>query len=167
MKWILDACTLIYLVKAQLFNDFMGLISEPLVIDSSVYDEVVVQGKKNKYSDAFEAERYLNQYQIPIISVDISSEIHRFKDPGETSCYIIARQEGICLTSDDRAYKKFQFQNIEVMKLDYYYFLSCIQEKISEEELFSTLENLEKVNATHPKTILFFHKQLKKMRNTK
>ena len=107
MRWILDACTLIYLIKTDMFSKFMTLVEFPVVIDSSVYQEVVVYGKKNKYPDANDAEISLNEFKIPVISIDISEELFRFRDPGETSCYILAKEDGICLTSDDRAYKKF------------------------------------------------------------
>lgn len=36
MRWILDACTLIYLIKTNLFENFVDLIDYPLMIDSSV-----------------------------------------------------------------------------------------------------------------------------------
>ena len=45
MRWILDSCTLIYLIKAKLFNQFIEIVEFPVVIDSSVYQEVVINGK--------------------------------------------------------------------------------------------------------------------------
>jgi len=167
MKWILDACTLIYLVKAQLFNQFMDLVEVPVVIDSSVYDEVIIQGKKNKYPDAFKTEKLLNQYQIPIISVDVASDIHLFTDPGETSCYIIAKQEGICLTSDDRAYKKFLLEELKVMRVDSFYFEMLNQNRITEAEFISILKKLENFSATKPKSIVFFMEKLYQRRRVK
>ena len=116
MRWILDACTLIYLIKAKIFTKFMELINYPVVIDSSVYQEVVIDGKANNYPDAIEAEKLLNNYRIPIISIDVSKELFRFVDPGETSCYLLGMEDGICLTSDDRAYRKFMKENLETNK---------------------------------------------------
>ena len=107
MRWILDACTLIYLIKAKLFDHFMEVADLPVVIDSSVFQEVVIDGKANKYPDAIEAEEILNKYRIPVISIDVTKDLFRFIDPGETSCYLLAKEEGICMTSDDKAYKKF------------------------------------------------------------
>ncbi len=71
MRWILDACTLIYLVKAKIFKTFMQVVSNPVVIDSSVFQEVIIEGKEHQYLDAFEAELLLNEYHIPVISINV------------------------------------------------------------------------------------------------
>lgn len=161
MRWILDSCTLIYLIKAKLFSEFMDLIKFPLVIDSSVYEEAVIKGKVKKYPDAGEVEFALNKFKIPVISIDISQDLNRFNDPGETSCYILAKEDGICLTSDDRAYKKFISEDLKVMKVDTFYFELLNKNHISEDEFFRILKKLEIINATKPKSILFFMEKLK------
>ena len=74
MRWILDACTLIYLVKAKLFTRFMELVNIPVIIDSSVFQEVVIEGKAKNYHDAIEAEKILNNNRIPVISIDITKD---------------------------------------------------------------------------------------------
>ncbi|MBD3230115.1 MAG: hypothetical protein GF329_18195 [Candidatus Lokiarchaeota archaeon] len=63
--------------------------------------------KKFNFPDAFEAEKSLNNFKIPVISIDVSEQLNWFIDPSETSCYILSEEEGICLTNDDRAYKNF------------------------------------------------------------
>jgi predicted nucleic acid-binding protein len=161
MRWILDSCTLIYLIKAKLFSEFMDLIKFPLVIDSSVYEEAVIKGKVKKYPDAGEVEFALIKFKIPVISIDISQDLNRFNDPGETSCYILAKEDGICLTSDDRAYKKFISEDLKVMKVDTFYFELLNKNHISEDEFFRILKKLEIINATKPKSILFFMEKLK------
>ena len=165
MRWILDACTLIYLIKAKIFTKFMEIINYPVVIDSSVYQEVVIDGKAYNYPDAIEAERFLNNYRIPIISIDVSKELFRFIDPGETSCYLLAMEDGICLTSDDRAYRKFMKENLKVMKIDSFYFEKCNGNHIKEAEFLEILNKLESVNATKPKSILFFMKKLQEKKD--
>jgi len=165
MRWILDSCTLIYLIKTKLFSEFMELIKFPLVIDSRVYEEVVIKGKAKKYPDASEAESALNKFKIPVISIDVSQEINRFNDPGEASCYILAKEEGICLTSDDRAYKKFLAEDLKVMRVDSFYFEMLNQNRIAEGRFIYTLKKLEGINATKPKSILFFMEKLKQRRD--
>ena len=160
MRWILDACTLIYLIKTDLFSKFMTLVEFPVVIDSSVYQEVVVYGKKNKYPDANDTEISLNEFKIPVISIDISEELFRFRDPGETSCYILAKEDGICLTSDDRAYKKFIKEEQKAMRLDSFYFEKLNQKKLTEAEFLIILKKLEAIHATKPKSFLFFLEKL-------
>ncbi len=163
MRWILDACTLIYLIKAKIFNHFIEMVEFPVVIDSSVYQEVVIKCKANKYPDAIEAEEFLNENRIPVISVDVSKEISRFIDPGETSCYLLAQEEGICLTSDDKAYKKFLNENLKAMRIDNFYFEKLNQNRLKKKDFLLILNKLESVNATKPKSILFYMKKLQKM----
>lgn len=160
MRWILDACTLIYLIKAKLFRQFIDLVDFPVFIDSSVYQEVVIEGKVNNYPDAIEAEALLNEFRIPIISIDVSKDLFRFVDPGETSCYLLAIEGGVCLTSDDRAYQKFLNENLNVMRIDTFYFEKFNQNQIKKHEFLTILNKLESVNATKPKSILFFMKKL-------
>lgn len=160
MRWILDACTLIYLIKAKLFRQFMDIVDFPVVIDSSVYQEVVIEGKVNNYPDAIEAETLLNEFRVPIISIDVSKDLFRFVDPGETSCYLLAIEGGICITSDDRAYLKFLNENLEVIRIDTFYFEKFNQTQIKKQEFLFILNKLESVNATKPKSILFFMKKL-------
>jgi len=160
MRWILDACTLIYLIKAKLFRQFIDLVDFPVVIDSSVYQEVVIEGKVNNYPDAIEAEALLNEFRVPIISIDVSKDLFRFVDPGETSCYLLAIEGGICITSDDRAYQKFLNANLEVIRIDTFYFEKFNQNQIKKQEFLIIMNKLESVNATKPKSILFFMKKL-------
>jgi len=163
MRWILDACTLIYLIKAKLFNHFMEIVEFPVVIDSSVYQEVVINGKANNYPDAIEAEEILNENRVPVISIDVSKDLFRFIDPGETSCYLLAKEEGICLTSDDNAYKKFLNENLKAMRIDNFYFEKLNQNRLKKTDFFLILNKLESVNATKPKSILFYMKKLQEM----
>ncbi len=167
MRWILDACTLIYLIKAKLFNHFMEIVEFPVVIDSSVYQEVVINGKANNYPDAIEAEEILNENRVPVISIDVSKDLFRFIDPGETSCYLLAIEEGICLTSDDNAYKKFLNENLKAMRIDNFYFEKLNQNRLKKPDFLQILNKLESVNATKPKSILFYMKKLQEIEENK
>ena len=167
MRWILDACTLIYLIKAKLFNHFMEIVEFPVVIDSSVYQEVVINGKANNYPDAVEAEEILNENRVPVISIDVSKDLFRFIDPGETSCYLLAIEEGICLTSDDKAYKKFLNENLKAMRIDNFYFEKLNQNQLKKTEFLLVLNKLESVNAIKPKSILFYIKKIQEMEENK
>ena len=167
MRWILDACTLIYLIKANLFSEFIELTEYPIVIDSSVYQEVVINGKASKYPDASNAEVKLNKFKIPVISIDVSEELNRFRDLGETSCYILAKEDGICLTSDDRAYKKFIKAEQKVMRLDSFFFEKFERNQLTEAEFITILKKLEFFNATKAKSILFFLNEVQKKKEVK
>ena len=167
MRWILDACTLIYLIKAKLFKQFIELVKYPVVIDSNVYQEVVIEGKANNYSDAFEAESLLNEFRIPIISIDVSKDLYRFIDSGETSCFLLAQEQGVCITSDDRAYRKLWNENVQVIRLDTFYYEKCRQNQINKNEFLFILNKLESIYATKAKSILFFMNKLQEMEEDK
>ena len=167
MRWILDACTVIYLIKAKLLKQFINLVEYPVVIDSNVNQEVVIEGKAYNYPDAFEAESLLNEFRIPIISIDVSKDLFRFNDPGETSCFLLAQEQGVCITSDERAYRKLLNENVKVIRLDTFYYENFRQNEINKSEFLSILNKLESVNATKPKSILFFMKKLQEKEDDK
>ncbi|MFO8018064.1 MAG: hypothetical protein R6U96_05470 [Promethearchaeia archaeon] len=153
---------MIYLVKTELLENFVNLIDYPLIIDSSVHEEVVLNGKRQNYKDAFEAEKLLKQFRIPVIPIDVSKHLVLFRDAGETSCYILAKEEGICLTSDERAYKKFLKHGKKVIRLDTFYFRKCVEGRLTRKEFMTILNRLKSANATKPKSILFFMEKLEK-----
>lgn len=157
MRFILDANAMIYLAKAHLFEMFMKLIkNNDLVIDNNVYNEVVERGIENRYADAYLAKDFLETFRIPVISVDISSDLQKFRDPGETSCYLLAEEDGICITSDIRATKKFENHNIEYMELDLFFFQQFLKKNIGKLEFIKILNDLKRVNGTTANRISVF-----------
>ena len=150
MRWILDANTLIYLIKANLQDQFLQLIHDPAIIDSSVYEEVVEQGIARGHLDAIAAKRFLEENQVPIIPVDVSNDITYFKDAGEASCYVLAKQSGTCITSDTRALKKLKTAGASGMQLDVFFLTKFLENNIDETTLESILDDLLQVNGTTP-----------------
>ncbi len=148
MRWILDANALVYIVKAKLTDSFIDLTNKDVVIDTSVYQEAVVDGIAQNHIDALEVKKFLERNQIPSIPVDISNDIGRFKDAGETSCFLLARQEGICLTSDTRAFKKFKNQGVSCMQPDIFFLTKFLEKRIGEVDLERALDALLEVYAT-------------------
>jgi len=61
MRFILDANAFIYLVETSLSQEFTNLSEVDLVIDKSVYNEVVEKGMENKYPDAYNAKDFLEK----------------------------------------------------------------------------------------------------------
>ena len=62
MRIILDANSLIYMIKTNLFIRFTELTSNPIVIDTSVYKEVVEDGQsvKVKIEDINQEEKRIS-----------------------------------------------------------------------------------------------------------
>ncbi|MHA1764904.1 MAG: hypothetical protein ACTSVK_01470 [Promethearchaeota archaeon] len=156
VRWILDACSLISLIQSNQFENFINLAQYPIIIDTSVYTEVVVQGKKFHYPDAEKAELILKKYKIPIIPIDISNDLQLFRDPGETSCFVLGKESGITITADRRAYNKFLKHQIHVMKIEQFFFQKFKYKKINSEMLLSVLLTLEKVHAISVKEYYYF-----------
>ncbi len=156
MRLILDANALIYLVKTNLSQEFIQLIDDDIVIDKSVYNEVVERGIDNKYPDAYNAKDFLEKNQIPIIPVDITSDLSKFRDPGETSNYILAKEDGVCISSDIRANKKFENLGIPFMELDTFFYNQLLKKKIDKEKLINILYELKAVNGTSANRVSVF-----------
>ena len=156
MRFILDANALIYLVKTGLAQDFINLTEDDVIIDKSVYNEVVEKGMENKYPDAYNAKDFLEKNQIPIIPIDIKSDLSKFRDPGETSCYILAKEEGICISSDIRANDKFKNLNVAFMELDSFFFNQLLKKRIDKKRFINILNELKSVNGTSANRISVF-----------
>ena len=156
MRFILDANALIYLVKTGLSQEFINLSEVDLVIDKTVYNEVVEKCMESKYPDAYNARNFLEKNQIPIIPTDISSDLSKFRDAGETSCYILAKKEGICISSDIRANKKFKNLNVAFMELDTFFYNQLLKKKIDKKRFINILSELKGVNGTSANRISIF-----------
>jgi hypothetical protein len=162
MNLIIDANPLIYLCKTNLFQRFMALTTNPIQIDTSVYKEVVEDGIKANYPDAYVAKKYIEDYKIPIIPMDVTNDLIYFRDPGETSCYLLAKQGGICLTTDNQARKKMKQLGIDSLQLDELFFNMGLEKKITINEFELIISKLEKVYATTSSRSIIFVTELKR-----
>jgi len=151
MRWILDACTLIYLVKSELFEKFHSLSDNDIHIDTSVYEEAVIEGKNRNCQDAFLVENILKKFKIPVIPVEIKEFYDLFHNPGETSTFILAKEDGVGITSDRRAYNKFYQKKIRVIKLEQFFFQKYTERKLDIQILKEILKKLEDVWAISSK----------------
>lgn len=161
MDLIIDANALIYLCKTNLFQRFITL-SPSIRIDTSVYKEVVEDGIKNNHPDAFIAMKFLEDYKIPVTPTDITNTLKFFRDPGETSCFLLAQQGGICITTDNRARIKMKYFGVDTLQLDEFFFNMALKKKIPIHELEAILSKLEQVYATTSSRSRIFINELKK-----
>ena len=160
MRWIIDSCTLIYLCKTGLFEIFIEVLKYPVVIDTSVYEEVVIKGIELGYKDALIAKENLTKFRISIIPIDVSKHLKDIGNAGETSCFLLAKESGVIITSDIRAYKKLLKKNIPIIKLEKMFYEKYIQKSISKLQLFDILDGLESVWAITPKQNLELRKKI-------
>jgi hypothetical protein len=112
-----------------------------------VYHEVVERGKVRNKPDSDQADQYLKDNNIPIIPVNIARDIMHFKDAGEASCYVLAKSEGVCITNDIRAMKKFRSRQVDAIPFEIFFGKRYREGRLSETEFEGILEELVKVNA--------------------
>ncbi|HUX98280.1 MAG TPA: hypothetical protein VMV49_01885 [Candidatus Deferrimicrobium sp.] len=139
---------------------FIELTKDPIMIDKNVYEEVVEEGIKRGYSDANQISAILQTHNIPIIPVDIHADLYKFRDPGETSCFLLARKEGVCITCDQRATKKMALYGVLGIQLDNFFYQQYLNENITRNKILEVLDKLEGVNATTPERKLVFLKSI-------
>jgi hypothetical protein len=138
MKFVLDSCILINLVKTNTFEQLKNLVDE-IVIDSHVFEEVVTNGKLYGYKDAFEADLLIKKYKIQIINVDISNDIKFLKDPGETSTFLLINNS-VGLTSDIGVFKKISRRKENILMI-VAFIIACFHlKKITREKLIDWLD---------------------------
>ena len=138
----------------------MKLAGEDIKIDTSVYNEVVEKGEAAGHEDATIARKFLEKFQVPIIPIDISSKILSFRDPGETSCYILTKSADICISSDKRAISKLKTHGTNTIRLDEFFLSQAITKNLSKENFIKYIEKLEKVYATVPERKIQLVKEL-------
>ncbi|MFQ5977001.1 MAG: hypothetical protein ACE5OZ_02575 [Candidatus Heimdallarchaeota archaeon] len=158
----LDACALIYLGKASLLEQILKTVSK-VVIDQEVFEEVVVQGKAGGYADAQAIEATLQNYKIPIIVVNVQQELPFFRDKGETSTFLLSIENRVCVTSDRRAFTKFESRGAEVLRTDTLLFKLLLSQKINYKIAASGLEALLKVGGTTPERFLVISRAMEEM----
>jgi hypothetical protein len=135
----------------------MKLVNDnDVVIDNNVYKEVVEVGIKEKYPDAYDAKDLLENNRIPIIPVNIEKSLSKFRDPGETSCFLLAKKQGICISSDVRANKKFKSRNISFMELDTFFYNQYMNKQLDKKKFISVLNTLKEVDGTSSDRVSVF-----------
>ncbi len=143
-KLVFDSCSLIYLAKINKLA-ILPLVSKELYIDNEVYNESVVSGKDQGYRDAFILDRFIEEY-MKVVSLDISGEIDYFGSKGEASAFLLGK-DGICITSDKKAFKKMQPRTQKVIKIEDLFYIYGVKGKIPLEQLRQVLKELLQIDA--------------------
>ncbi|MHA1129518.1 MAG: hypothetical protein ACTSQI_17815 [Candidatus Helarchaeota archaeon] len=144
VKFVFDSCSLIYLAKINSLS-ILKQVSAELLIDKEVYDESVVSGKELGYRDAFILDRFVEE-NFQVSPQDISKEIEYFGAKGEASTFLLGLN-GICITSDKKAFKKILNRGRNVLKTEDFFLLHLENEVISKEQFIQVITDLLKINA--------------------
>jgi predicted nucleic acid-binding protein len=156
MKIAVDACTLIYLVKAGLLG-FLGRLPYEYIIDCEVYNEAVVKGMEERYSDAYLLEYFIKKQKLmKIVELDTLKEINYFVGKGEASTYALSvKENALAVTSDRVAYKKMFKRNAKAIQTDMLFLNAYFSNIVSKKELLDALNRLLNVGGTTPERITF------------
>ncbi|MHA1313349.1 MAG: hypothetical protein ACTSRB_05555 [Candidatus Helarchaeota archaeon] len=105
----------------------------------------MISGKELGYRDAYILDRFVEE-NIRIVPQDYLKEIEYFGAKGEASTFLLGRN-GVCVTSDKKAFKKILKRGQKVVKIEDL-FLLCLEKKILPLEQFKTiLEEFLIINA--------------------
>lgn len=141
---VFDSCSLIYLAKINRLS-ILKQITEQLFIDKAVYDESVVSGKNLGYRDAFILDRFVED-NIKVVQQDYDNELEYFGARGEASTFLLG-MDGICVTSDKRAFNKILNRGGRVIKIEDLLFIYLEKKILSIEQFKQVINDLLKINA--------------------
>lgn len=100
MKLLLDADGLIKLVHSGIFRK----IKQQCVITEQVYDEVVTEGKKRLYEDAFVVEKLIEEKKLQIEKVKQITPLPRFGKGEESTLALFKQVKADVVITDDRKF---------------------------------------------------------------
>lgn len=104
-KIVFDADALIKLVKAGITADILATVS--VYISEDVYSEVVIEGKKQFFEDAYRAEQFVAEKVISPVPTKNSDPFPGL-GKGETSSYFLLLElNAAAIVSDDAHFLKF------------------------------------------------------------
>ena len=99
---ISDSSPLIHLTRLGKIN-YLLKIASPILIPKAVYDEVIIDGKKENYIEARVIENLINQGEILVKKVTIAENMFNSAlGRGELEALELAKQENVLLIVDDR-----------------------------------------------------------------
>lgn len=156
---IFDSCSLIYLSKINKLS-ILTLMSKNILIDEEVYNESVISGKEHGFRDAYILERFIVDH-VKIIPQDISQEIVYFNAKGEASTFLLGKN-GICVTSDKRAFQKMLKRGNNVIKLEDLLFIYCKKQILQIDQFIQLLKELLQINAISAEKFHILMQEVKK-----
>ena len=113
----IDASSLIYSIKMDWINDLKKLYEE-LIITTSVYQEVILNGKKKGKPDAFIGEKLISQKYIQIHRMEGNSQVDIGLGEGETETILNTIELGCnCLIDDKKAIRIAESFNLSVINV--------------------------------------------------
>ena len=90
------------------------------------------------------------------------STIPLIGNAGESSCYLLAKQSGVIITSDTRAYKKLMKNGVSALKIETFFIQMYLKERINKEEILEILDKLEQIWAITSKQKLLLKLKIEK-----
>ncbi len=134
----IDASSFIYSLKMDWIEGLKRLYKE-LVITNSVYEEVILEGKKKGKPDAFIGEKLINQKEIQIHQLKVNSQINIGLGDGETETILNSIElKCNCLIDDKKAIRIAESFNLKVISVPIS-LLDAYKQKLIDDHKFEEL----------------------------
>ncbi len=99
---ISNSSPLIHLTKLGKIGYVIDHFNE-ILIPKAVYNELVIEGKENNYSESYIIEKYINEEKIIVINLkDFEKSQYPHLGKGETEALELAKQQNRLLIIDDK-----------------------------------------------------------------
>ncbi len=139
-----NASPLMYLAKIGKL-DLLKEFFKEIIVPKEVYEEIVVEGKKEGFLDAYVVERAVNERWIKIEEVRIDKELERFApeiDSGEIAVITLARKIKPSLVLIDDASARTIAEGLGLnVKGTLYVLLKSLKKKLIEKKEIKDLIN--------------------------
>lgn len=99
-KLVFDADALIKIVKAGILIK----IPHHCMISYKVHEEVVEEGKKRFYADAFQIEQLVKEGRLKVYHVSSTQEIYGLGEGELSTLAVFSKEKADVIISDDRAF---------------------------------------------------------------
>lgn len=130
----IDASSFIYSIKMNWIKVLKELYEE-LIITSSVYQEVILNGKSKGKPDAFIGEKLIKKYDIQIHDVEKKSDVEMGLGKGETDTILNAIEiKCFCLIDDKKAIRIAESFDLQIISVPITLLDAYKQQKIDDEK---------------------------------
>lgn len=135
----MDASPLIYAIKGNYLNLFRQLFDKLIIVDS-IYDEVVIDGKRRQKRDAYVAEKFIDDGLLERHANDDNPPQYLL-GKGEIAVIHSTKIENCYALIDDHKARKIALKNNINTKWTLLLFLELLQKRFITEEEFNSLIN--------------------------
>lgn len=141
-KLLLDSDALIKISKAEFLEKATQNFS--VSITKEVYDEVITEGKKRFYQDAYSVEKFVNDKKIEVLKKSYKrKKLKQSFGAGETSIFQAYRKNSLIITDDLSFTSYIKKEGMTSISSAHLLVILFKKNKISKGEAYYSLEKLK------------------------